>query len=48
MNKQYKAVGRNIIKKYRASPSPEALETGEGVAFDEFLHFVVDNGKRNT
>ncbi|XP_062418058.1 carbohydrate sulfotransferase 8-like isoform X2 [Pungitius pungitius] len=34
--------GKPIISKYRANPSPEALNTGNGVTFKEFVQYLLD------
>ncbi|XP_068587962.1 carbohydrate sulfotransferase 8-like [Cebidichthys violaceus] len=34
--------GKAIISKYRADPSPEALNTGNGVTFKEFVQYLLD------
>nr|XP_020509235.1 carbohydrate sulfotransferase 8-like [Labrus bergylta] len=34
--------GRPIISRYRANPSQEALRTGDGVTFREFVHYLLD------
>ncbi|XP_047436055.1 carbohydrate sulfotransferase 8-like isoform X2 [Mugil cephalus] len=34
--------GKPIISKYRAKPSPEALKTGDGVTFEEFVRYLLD------
>ncbi|KAJ0001986.1 hypothetical protein NQD34_001782 [Periophthalmus magnuspinnatus] len=42
-NKHYHTVyGRPIIAKYRTHPSPEALSTGDGVTFTEFVQYLLD------
>jgi hypothetical protein len=44
-----KAVGREIIRKYRQNPNQLSLETGHDVTFPEFVHFIVDewrNGRK--
>ena len=40
-NKIYqKSLGRRLIKTFRKNPSNEALETGEGVMFSEFMKMI--------
>uniref|UniRef100_A0A3Q2P8W5 Carbohydrate sulfotransferase n=1 Tax=Fundulus heteroclitus TaxID=8078 RepID=A0A3Q2P8W5_FUNHE len=34
--------GKPIIKKYRVTPSAEALKTGNGVTFKEFVQYLLD------
>lgn len=42
-NRHYHTIyGRPIISKYRANPSPEALSTGNGVTFKEFVQYLLD------
>lgn len=42
-NRHYHTVyGRPIIAKYRTHPSPEALSTGNGVTFTEFVQYLLD------
>ncbi|XP_072321687.1 carbohydrate sulfotransferase 8-like isoform X2 [Eucyclogobius newberryi] len=42
-NKHYHTVyGRPIISKYRTRPSAEALNTGDGVTFTEFVQYLLD------
>lgn len=42
-NRHYHSVyGRPIIAKYRPHPSPEALSTGNGVTFTEFVQYLLD------
>ncbi|KAJ0056315.1 hypothetical protein NL108_004609 [Boleophthalmus pectinirostris] len=42
-NKHYHTVyGRPIIAKYRTHPSPEALSSGDGVTFTEFVQYLLD------
>ncbi|XP_078254146.1 carbohydrate sulfotransferase 9-like [Rhinoraja longicauda] len=45
-NKYYHPVfGKAILKKYRANVSEEALRTGSGVTFREFVHYLLDPHK---
>ncbi|XP_067887224.1 carbohydrate sulfotransferase 9-like isoform X2 [Heterodontus francisci] len=37
--------GRAILKKYRTNASTEALKTGSGVTFREFVHYLLDPQK---
>ncbi|XP_041046123.1 carbohydrate sulfotransferase 9-like isoform X1 [Carcharodon carcharias] len=37
--------GKAILKKYRANASAEALSTGAGVTFSEFVHYLLDPQK---
>ncbi|XP_041652328.1 carbohydrate sulfotransferase 8-like [Cheilinus undulatus] len=37
--------GRSIIARYRANPSREALSTGDGVTFREFVHYLLDSSR---
>ena len=42
-NKYYHNLfGKPIISKYRANPSAEALKTGDGVTFKEFVQYLLD------
>uniref|UniRef100_A0AAV2LU26 Carbohydrate sulfotransferase n=1 Tax=Knipowitschia caucasica TaxID=637954 RepID=A0AAV2LU26_KNICA len=42
-NKHYHSIyGRPIITKYRTHPSAEALNTGDGVSFAEFVQYLLD------
>ncbi|XP_056268405.1 carbohydrate sulfotransferase 8-like [Pseudoliparis swirei] len=41
-NYYHSLFGKPIISKYRASPSPEALKTGNGVTFKEFVQYLLD------
>ncbi len=44
-----KAVGREIVRKYRQNPSRLSLEMGDDVTFPEFVNFIVDewrNGRK--
>ncbi|XP_075934161.1 carbohydrate sulfotransferase 8-like [Anarhichas minor] len=41
-NYYHNLFGKPIISKYRANPSPEALKTGNGVTFKEFVQYLLD------
>ena len=37
--------GRQIIRTFRANATEEALRTGQGVTFQEFLQFITMTGR---
>ncbi|XP_068432564.1 carbohydrate sulfotransferase 8-like [Clinocottus analis] len=41
-NYYHSLFGKPIISKYRTNPSPEALKTGNGVTFKEFVQYLLD------
>ncbi|XP_059206666.1 carbohydrate sulfotransferase 8-like [Centropristis striata] len=41
-NYYHNLFGKPIISRYRPNPSAEALKTGNGVTFKEFVHYLLD------
>ena len=43
----HRTYGRGIIKRYRPYATKQALETGSGVTFPEFMRHVVETNSRD-
>ena len=42
----HEQIGKKIIRMFRPNATKEALETGDGVTFREFLQFLVLNAPK--